>query len=189
MIPKSEFNLPQGTWADAERWIGCEFPAVEGPDVVSRADIRRRLEVFGFDCPLHYDTVVAHRQGYHDIVAPTTMLTTWTLTPYWEPGDPGPRLDEPVRMPRLQPILQVPAPGTSLFGTEVEVEYGEPVYPGDRITAVTKLVKITRRRTRVGDGAFMTFETVYRNQRGAVVGTEWLTSFRYTPEPAEEVDQ
>lgn len=30
-----------------------------GPDVVTVADIRRKLEVVGLDCPLHYDEACA----------------------------------------------------------------------------------------------------------------------------------
>jgi acyl dehydratase len=173
-------DLRPGTWEEAQSWVGRELGCCRGADEVTRADIRRRLEVLAWDCPLHYDEAAARAQGYRTVVAPATMLMTWAMPPYWEPGDPRPALDDPALVPSY-PFTQIPAPGEFIFATDSETEYLEPVYPGDRITATSVLRDLTRKRTSVGDGAFFVIETTYAKQTGEVVGVERLTVFRYSP--------
>ena len=48
---------------ELQAWIGREHKFA-GVDEVSRNDIRRKLEVYCFDCPLHYDDNVARAHGY-----------------------------------------------------------------------------------------------------------------------------
>ena len=176
-----KWDLQRGTWEDAHSWLGKELSRFTGADPVGFGDMRRRLEVLAWDCPLHYDEEVARQYGYATVVAPTAMLMTWAMPPYWAPGDPRPGLDSPVKLPPY-PGVRIPAPGDSMFATYSETEYHEPVYPGDRITGSSKLVEITRKRLSVGDGAFFTIETTYTKQTGEVVGVERLTLFRYTSE-------
>ena len=169
-----------GTWEDAERCVGRELARYAGADDVTVGDIRRRLEVLAWDCPLHYDEETARRHGYRTVVAPATMLMTWAMPAYWVPGDPRPTLDDGTLVPRY-PFTQIPAPGEFMFATESETEYLEPVYPGDRISASSVLRSLTRKRTSVGDGAFFLIETTYTKQSGEVAGVERLTVFRYSP--------
>src|SRR5918992_2589219 len=180
MAPAMQLDLKRGTWEETEQWVGRELARFTGADEVTVGDIRRRLESLAWDCPLHYDEDVARRHGYRTIVAPATMLMTWALPPYWSPGDPRPQLDDPALIPPL-PACKLPAPGDCLFATSSETEYFEPVYPGDRITATSVLLEITRKRLSVGDGAFLLVGTTYVKQTGEVVGVERTTFFRYTP--------
>jgi 3-methylfumaryl-CoA hydratase len=172
-------DLPPGTWEEAESWVGRELGRYTGADEVTLGDIRRRLEVLAWDCPLHYDEAVAKQHGYRTVVSPATMLMTWAMPPYWEPGDPRPELDDPALVPSY-PFTRIPAPGEHIFATNSETEYLEPVYPGDRITATSVLREITRKTLSVGDGAFFLIETTYAKQTGEVVGIERLTVFRYS---------
>jgi acyl dehydratase len=172
-------DLREGTWEDAQSWVGRELDRYEGADEVTVGGIRRRLEVLAWDCPLHYDEVAARQHGYRTIVAPVTMLMTWAMPAYWSPGDPRPQLDDPAYIPSY-PFTKIPAPGELMFATASETEYHEPVYPGDRISAASVLVDITRKRLSVGDGAFFVIETTYTKQTGDVVGIERLTVFRYS---------
>jgi len=178
-------SLTPGTWEDTFTLVGKEVLRLTGPDEVTAADIRRRLETLAWDCPLHYDEAAAQAAGYRTVVAPTTMLMTWIMPPYWKPGDPQPTLDDPVLVPPLAGCI-IPAPGTAIFGTGISTEYREPVYPGDRITGVSVLTDVKRKRLSVGDGAFLTVETTYTKQSGEVVGIEQMSFFRYTP-VADEV--
>lgn len=173
-----KFTLPQGSWEEAEARLGEILSVMEGVDEVNLSDIRRKLEVMGFDCPLHYDEEAAQRYGYRTVISPVTMVASWSLPAYWSPGDP-PLGDDPVMPPF--PLVEVPAPGTAVLGTNVETEFYEPVYPGDRITCENRLVDIIRKETRIGEGAFMTVESTYRKQSGEVVAIDRFTSFRYTP--------
>ena len=171
--------LRPDTWQDAESWVGRVIGTSQGADEVTVGDIRRRLEVLAWDCPLHYDEAVAREHGYRTVVAPATMLMTWALPPYWSPGDARPELKDPAYVPSY-PFTQIPAPGDLMFATSSETEYLEPVYPGDRIGARSVLVDITRKRLSVGDGAFFLIETTYTKQTGEVTGIERLTVFRYS---------
>jgi hypothetical protein len=177
--PTQLVDLPDGTWEDAESWVGRELAQYEGADDVTVGDIRRRLEVLAWDCPLHYDEGTAREHGYRTVVAPVTMLMTFAMPPYWSPGDPRPTLNDPALLPSY-PFTQIPAPGEFMFATESETEYLEPVYPGDRISARSVLLSITRKRLSIGDGAFFLIETTYAKHTGEVVGVERLTVFRYS---------
>jgi acyl dehydratase len=180
-------SLTLGTWDDTFALVGKEIVRLTGPDEVTAADIRRRLEALAWDCPLHYDEAAAQAAGYRTIVAPATMLMTWVMPPYWKPGDSQPALDDPVLVPPLAGCI-IPAPGTAIFATGNSTEYHEPVYPGDRITAVAVLTDVKRKRLSVGDGAFLPVETTYTKQTGEVVGVELMTFFRYIPVAEEAAE-
>jgi hypothetical protein len=173
-------GLVLGSWEDTEGSLGEVIARLTGPDEVNAADIRRRLEVLAWDCPLHYDDAVARAHGYRGVVAPTTMLMTWVMPPYWSPGDPPPTLEDLPLYPSLG-LCRVPAPGEAGFITSCETEYFEPVYRGDRITATSVPTEVTRKTLSVGDGAFISVTTAYTNQAGVVVGVERIVVFRYTP--------
>ena len=55
MAETIDWGFPSGTWEEAEAQVGEVIGSFAGPDAVSHADIRRRLEVMEWDCPLHYD--------------------------------------------------------------------------------------------------------------------------------------
>ena len=171
--------------SEVEEWIGRELTTIVGGDEATRSDIRRRLEVYGFDCPLHYDEEVAKQHGYRDITAPATMVITFSLSKYWEPGDPGPHVGESPLMPIFS-VADLPSHGTRGVVTDVEVQYLEPVYPGDTIRCSAKMTKVVPKRTRIGDGAFITARTTYWKQTGEVVAIEDLTSFSYTPDEQQK---
>src|SRR5437868_15071015 len=71
---------------EAREWLGREVE-FEGVDDVTRSDIRRKLEVYCFDCPLHYDAAIAQAHGFGDIIAPVAMTALWAQPPYWAPGE------------------------------------------------------------------------------------------------------
>lgn len=174
-------NLAHGTWEEAEALIGTELMRTEGADEVTRPDIRRKLEAIGFDCPLHHDDAHAREHGYRDVVAPVSMTRVFSFPAYWSPGQP--RIDT---QPQIPPIAgaRVPGEGDTLIATQVRMEYGEPVHPGDRISSRAVLTSVTRKTTRVGPGAFLGIQTTYTNQRGEVVATETVTLLRYQQQAA-----
>ncbi|HZT05626.1 MAG TPA: MaoC family dehydratase N-terminal domain-containing protein [Chloroflexota bacterium] len=167
------------TLADLEPWLGRESE-FEGLEEVSRNDIRRKLEVYCFDCPLHYDDAVAQAHGYRMIVAPLAMTPLWALPPYWVPGEPPPFA--PGRPERNgSRHSAVPSPFSKGFNAASEWESFEPLYPGDRLRVVTKLVKIDPKETRVGNGAFLTHETGIYKRTGELVLVSRSTQYRYDP--------
>jgi acyl dehydratase len=169
--------------AELEEWLGraVEF---EGIDEVTVSDIRRKLEVYCFDCPLHSDPKVAQAHGYRTVVAPLCMTGLWAVPPYWVPGErspwaPGLRERNGTRR------MEAPEPFTRGFNAGHEWEAFEPLYPGDRLHGSSALVKIVPKQTRLGEGAFMTGETRLFKQTGELVLVTQSTSYRY--DPTEEV--
>lgn len=169
-------NLAQGTWEEAEAMIGLPLMTLEGADVVSAADFRRKLEAIGFDCPLHYDEECARAHGYRTVVSPVSMSRVFALPPYWRPGEP--RIETQPKIPAVAGA-SVPGVGDTLIATAIRMEYLELVYPGDRISGVAVLKSVQRKTTRIGPGAFLVVETTYSNQSGAAVAVETATLFRY----------
>ena len=169
-------NLAQGTWEDAEALVGTTIGVVRGADPVSAADIRRKLEVIGWDCPLHTDPAVAREHGHPDVPAPASMVRVWAMPPYWRPGKPRIRT-ELMTTPLV--AASVPGEGDTMIATKIRVEHVGDLYPGDTVWGETVLRGVTRKTTRVGPGAFLTVETTYRNQREEVVSIETVSLLRY----------
>jgi acyl dehydratase len=174
------WRVTQGTWEDTEALIGKEVGHSKGIDAVNLIDIRRRLEVLTWDCPIHYDEEAARSVGYEGVISPSTMVAVWCLPAYWAPGDRMPRAGDPVLMP-YYPFPSIPAPGSALFASECKTKYYAPMYPGEVISSRSMLVSVTRKRLKIGDGAFMVVRTDYFSGQDKRVATEDMTVFRYTP--------
>jgi acyl dehydratase len=162
-------------WLDVEREDEC-------PDEVTLNEIRHKLEVYCFDCPLHYDEAVAQAHGYRTIVAPAVMTGIWTTPAYWTPGEPPP-FAPGLRERNGTRREQLPVPYKRGFNAASEWEAYEPLYPGDRMRVTTKLVKIEPKTTRVGTGAFITHENRFIKTTGELVMISRGTAFRYDPDP------
>lgn len=166
---------------ETRKWLGRES-SYEGVDEVTRNDIRRKLEVYCFDCPLHYDEAVAQAHGYRTIIAPVAMTPLWAMPAYWSPGEPtifAPNLREKNGSFRLD----IPTPFSKGFNSAAEVEHFEPVYPGDRLRGTAKLVEVIPKRTRLGEGVFLTSETRLSKLTGELVAVQRNTGYRYNPFP------
>jgi acyl dehydratase len=169
------------SWEDAQERVGQQLGLFSGADEVAVSDFRRQLEVFAWDCPLHYDAEIARQHGYRTVVAPVSMHMSLALPPYWRPGAPRPESVEDVHPLDIPIVTNAPGEGDVMVDTELAVDYHAPVYPGDRISAVSTLESVKPKTTRVGVGAFFVVESSYRNQDGELVARDRLTLYRYTP--------
>lgn len=170
-----------GTWEEAEAYLGKVIGEDVGVDAVELGSIRRWLEPKEFDCTLHTSREAAREAGYDDVVAPNTMVFSYGLPAYWSPGDANAQMgDEPRQIP-IPVIFDVPAPCTLSFASNIDMEFLEPLVVGDRVSRTSRLVNIEHKELRVGNGAFMTQEDTYRNQRGGKVAVVLLTIFRFSP--------
>jgi 3-methylfumaryl-CoA hydratase len=176
-----DWGFPSGTWEEAEAQIGEEIGSFAGPDAVSVGDIRRRLEVLEWDCPLHYDDDAAQKHGYDGIVSPVSMYMCWALPSYWEPGQPRNQDLKHRFMPAIPMVRNIPGEGSGMLDAECDVEFYEPIYPGDKISATSKIASVTRKKTSVGDGAFIVVESTYTKSTGELVAIDRITLFRYHP--------
>jgi len=179
---------PRVTWEDTRAFIGriLSEPEEGGCDAVEAGAIRSRLEVLEFGCPLHYDEKIAKEAGYEGAFAPYTMLQTYASPANWRPGQPTSwRSHHPnfVVATKRQHV-GIPLPGTHSFATDVEIEYFKPLYLGDKVSMLERrLVDVNPKHPRVGDGAFLTWESRFGNQHGEVVAEARTSSFVYVPHP------
>lgn len=169
---------------ELEPWIGREH-GFRGADEVSRNDIRRKLEVYCCDCPLHYDDAVARAHGYRGLVAPVTLTPLWAMPAYWNPGDA--QIYTPDRRPLTGGIStdELPKVFSKGVNTATEWEYFEPLYPGDMLEGNWRLIDIKPRETRLGSGVFLTTETTILKRSGELVAKNRNTSFRYDEKARE----
>lgn len=178
-------------WDAVVAAIGEEFGEDKiawGADRVELSGVRRFLEPFEFDCPLHYDKAVALQHGYPDVVAPSASLRMFASPALWEPGsqpiftdaarDAQPDQASPARhLPRFAP------PTTALIMTEVEWDFLMPVVIGDHlgIHLRRRISACAPKALKIGQGAFVTIEHRICNQRHELVANIRLTYFTYNP--------
>jgi hypothetical protein len=181
-------------WAPLVAAVGAEAEGerVEGADAVDRSSLRRYLEPLEFDCPLHHDDGVARAHGYDGVIAPLSSYMTFAIPPVWNPGGPPAftsheRDAEPAAGAVRPPATGFEPPYTDYFATDYEVELCAPVYVGDRLSrAGVRLVACEPKETRVGRGAFTTWERRYENQRGETVARMRIGFFLYNRDGATE---
>jgi hypothetical protein len=152
-------------WADARRLIDDELARRGGAEPVSAVGVRRYLE--GLCWPVDDGSFV-----------PSSLYWTAGLPEYVTPeGD----------HPLMPPIpIAVPGPGRSVVATGLDIRFGVPLREHDRISSSWRLVTVEPKRTRLGDGAFLTFEATFSNQRAETVAVERTSVLRYTPSTAAQ---
>jgi hypothetical protein len=157
--------------------VGTVIARKVGAEPVSLVGIRRYLEAHEIDTAIFHDREAARAAGYDDVIAPWSMLLTMAMSPYWSPGDP----------PRTETMLPpfawgaVALPGGEMMTNSVEIEHFAPLNLGDIVHSEYKIVKVTPKRTRVGDGDFVDFEVTFRNQHGVLLAIERTSVYRYIP--------
>jgi hypothetical protein len=160
-----------------------------GADAVEPGTIRRYLEPIELGCAIHYDADAARAAGYDDIVAPSTAVLMYTIPPMWSPEDPtlfdsADRNAQPARSP-INNADPGPAPRTTgFFATDIELDFLRPVVVAERLgTRGRKLLSCVPKETRVGLGAFCTFESQIVSDRGDVVARMRTSTYAYDPYP------
>jgi acyl dehydratase len=178
-------------WEHTKAWIGRALSVHEGGgrDAVEASTIRPWLEALEFGCPLHYDEKAAKEACYKDLFAPYSMLQTYSSPANWQPGQPtlwhSNHPNFTLRAHANQ--SEIPLPGTCSFVTDIEIEHFQPLYLGDRVgMRERRLVNVNPKRTRVGEGAFLTWESRFCNQRDQLVAVARTTSYVYVPHPPHE---
>jgi acyl dehydratase len=130
--------------------------------VVSLKEAQRFAAAVGDRNPIYFDEEAAKAAGYRTTPIPPLFLPhvlhgvvdLATLRADGLPGGGGQRI--PLKVSRM------------MYGGE-EVEFYEPVYPGDTITAESRIADIEEKQGSRGPFVLTTNETVYTNQDGRVV--------------------
>jgi acyl dehydratase len=96
---------------------------------------------------LWQDEEYARKSQYGGIIAPPTFILT-------------------VGFEQIQQRMGTLMPDVGRLHGGTELEYYQPVRPGDKITASVKMVDVRERMGgKLGRLVFVTFELVYKNQR------------------------
>ncbi len=110
--------------------------------------------------PIYFDAVAARAAGHPGIVAPPNFLTSVLG---WDAGPTeGDLLEDGTERAVLVPEIE----GLRLMGGGHELTFGQPVRPGDIVTARRKLVDLYQREAKFGLLTFAISDIVYTNQRG-----------------------
>ena len=180
----------EAAWRPMMDAVGTDFGGGAdraAPDPVEIGAIRRLAEPLELGCPLHRDRGLAMRLGYGDVPAPVTGILSFTIPPVWQPGE-APVFTDPARnaqpgragtTPRFTG-LEPPAP--AYFAAGSAADYLVPVVVGDRLRRRgNRLVECVPKQTRVGRGAFTTWESEIRNQHDDLVARLRNTTYLYVP--------
>ena len=117
---------------------------------IERGRIQRFVQAIDDPNPLWQDEEYAKKSKYGGIIAPPTIIPTIG----WE------------QFSSQEASL---LPESRLHGG-TELEYYQPVRPGDKITITTKVIDMRERQgKRMGRMLLVTFERIYKNQRGELV--------------------
>ncbi len=134
---------------------------LEGPPVtteIEKGAIIKFAQAIEDDNPVFNDEEAARKSCYGGLVAPPTFLRS-------------------VRSTRREVPFDIPFNNALDGGSDWE--YFEPVRPGDRITAVSRITDMQERSGRMGVMIITTTVTTYTNQFDQVVATQATTGIRY----------
>ncbi len=125
---------------------------------VEKGAIIKFAEAIGDENPVYNDEEAARASRRGGLIAPPTFLRSAVSA---------------------RPELPFEVPFERLLDGGSDWEYFEPVRPGDRITAVSRIEDINERNGRIGLMLISTIIITYTNQFGQVVATQTNTSIRY----------
>jgi len=124
---------------------------------VERGKIREFAGAIGDQNPIYHRVEAAQAAGYSDLPAPPTFPTTFS---FW---------GKPVEGDHTYSAKDLGFPSTGGLHGEEEYTYLAPIYPGDTVTGVRKLIDVKTREGKLGTMEIATLETLYTNQNGQEV--------------------
>ncbi|GAA0710807.1 MaoC family dehydratase N-terminal domain-containing protein [Dactylosporangium roseum] len=128
---------------------------------VCATEFQRYAAAVGDHNPLYFDRDAAAAAGHPDVVMPP-MFVTYVVAPVADLADLRP---DGIPVDRGRPI---PLPGKRMAGGQ-EAEYHAWAYPGDTLTATTRIGGIVEKQGRSGRFVVLTREISFENQRGELV--------------------
>lgn len=128
---------------------------------VEKGMIKKFAQAIDDNNPLWQDEEHAKKTGYGGIIAPPTFPTALSTGALFER------------------FLLLESPFKRLLNGGNELEYFQPIKPGDVISVTAKIADLRERETKAGKMLFMVIEITYKNQRGEVAARERDTIIRY----------
>lgn len=144
---------------------------------VNTAMIRHWCDALGDANPVYTDPQFASWSVHGGIVAPPTMLQTWTMPGLRRGGAPNPGSPGP----DINGILDA-AGFTSVVATDCEQTYERYLRPGDVVSSTNQIESVSeQKKTALGTGYFVTVLTTYCDATGTTVGTQRFRLFYFRP--------
>lgn len=171
-----------------QTYVSAEMKAAIGSTLsrrvsypVSESDIRRwAIAVYYPEEPpaRFIDPAVADKTRYGGIVAPEEFNAfAWLAAEESVAGESAGDMNDPRR---TETGLGITPPDVHfMLNGGMEVEYGEPIRPGDVLTSTARLAGYSERTGRLGLMLFTVVEDTWTNQLGNVVRRTRSTLIRY----------
>ncbi|MDX2170534.1 MAG: MaoC family dehydratase N-terminal domain-containing protein [Deltaproteobacteria bacterium] len=152
------------------------------PDPVNQPMIRHWAAAFEDANPVYVDPARAAASRFGGIVAPPLMLQTWTM-PTPKITGIAERGGSPVEF-GTNPLSALDNEGyIATLATNSEFEIVRYLRPGEVITSTMAIESVSEeKQTRIGRGYFITWVTTYRDEQGAVVGTQLFRILKFIPD-------
>jgi len=142
--------------------VGVEWEP--GMYEIEKGTLRRFVQAIDDQNPLWQDEEYASKSQYGGIIAPPTFILT-------------------IGFERIQQKMITLMPGAGRLHGSTEVEYYQPVRPGDTITASGKITQVRERESnKLGKMVLVTFDMSYKNQRQELVAKCHQLTILYQPE-------
>jgi hypothetical protein len=195
--------VADGVWPAAQV-LSVSAPAVELDDempdamrarlderVVRRAPFPVSEAQIGYWCDMVRDAHPAYQRvdgSSTEAVAPAASMSIWNLNRAGQLGvtASAPDVDAPdqAAWPSVTESdwpFEWRAPGArEVIVQRRHAEFGAVIRPGDLIRSTAQLLNCSgRRRTRLGDGYFVSRYEVYQNQNDEVIGSTTMSLFQY----------
>jgi len=130
---------------------------------IEKGMIRRFAQAIDDQNPLWQDAEYARKSQYGGIIAPPNFILT-------------------IGFEQLQQKMTTLMPDASRLHGGTEVEYYQPVRPGDTITFSGKIADVSKQEgSKLGEMVFVTFGMSYKNQRQELVAKCRQLSILYQP--------
>jgi uncharacterized OB-fold protein/acyl dehydratase len=163
-------------------WVGQEIiPPTAGQDLVNEPMIRQWAEVMGDRNPVYTDKAFAEISAKKGLIAPPTMLWTWSLEGYpmafADQQDPS-QQDGQRGLHRFMEQHGL----TGVLGTNCDQEYLKELRPGDTVIANMVVKAISEEKaTAMGNGYFIETLSTFKNQHGETVGSMVFKVLKFKP--------
>ncbi|MBM3131883.1 MAG: MaoC family dehydratase [Chloroflexi bacterium] len=153
--------MSQEYYEELKKLIGQGGTPREALDEVCKPMIRHWCEAMQDGNPLYTNEEFARKSKYGGIIAPPTMMLTFTMPPLWPPRQDPPH-------PFEQFLAKLDKAGfLGILVTNVSQKYHRPLSPGDRVTFTYKVTDMSPlKKTSLGNGHFVTTSFVFTNQKG-----------------------
>jgi len=155
---------------------------VKAWDPVNAPMVRQWCEVIGIDNPLYLDEAAAQRGPHGALVAPAAMLHSWTMPGYLNQYSSGEEMNN-------QHGFEANGfPG--VVATNFQYIYDRYPHMGELLTRSSTLANISDlKKTKLGEGYFMTQSDVYTGDGGRRVGEVRLSAFFFRPSQTDDKSQ